>query len=95
MKSASFDAISFFSEKKSYSQSDQERDIYRPSFFMQLPVGTFVGRIAEWRNRLHTKFIMIKRERKNYDVAECEDHIYANFQIVENDIEQLISLKNR
>lgn len=85
----------WFESKNGKTEVLQERDIYKPSVFLNLNVGEFAG-IAVDSNYKHFKgsFKMIERERVTLNRPQNRGDIVGYYKQVRNDISIVLDEKN-
>lgn len=87
-----------FKKNVGRSHSVQERDVFRNSTFMELPVGVFIGRVAESTEAfIHEKFLPVKRKKLTYDIGSKfknqPDFVVTDYyEKVRDDVNEIISL---
>ncbi|WP_312391143.1 type IV secretory system conjugative DNA transfer family protein [Chryseobacterium sp.] len=87
-----------FKKNVGRSHSVQERDVFRNSTFMELPVGVFIGRIAEGTEAfIHEKFLPVKRKKSTYAISDKfknqPDFVVADYyEKVRDEVNDIISL---
>ncbi|PTT24575.1 hypothetical protein DBR28_18390 [Chryseobacterium sp. HMWF028] len=87
-----------FKRNVGQSRSVQERDVFRNSVFMELPVGEFIGRVAESSEAyIHEKFLPVKRKQLAYQIDSQFNNqpdfvITDYYEKVRDEVNEIISL---
>ncbi|MCA6068326.1 type IV secretory system conjugative DNA transfer family protein [Chryseobacterium sp. RG1] len=87
-----------FKRNVGQSRSVQERDVFRNSVFMELPVGEFIGRVAESSEAyIHEKFLPVKRKQLAYQLnsqfKNQPDFVITDYyEKVRDEVNEIISL---
>lgn len=91
-----------FKRNVGQSRSVQERDVFRNSVFMELPVGEFIGRVAEGSEAyIHEKFLPVKRKKLEYQInSQFKNHpdfvIAGYYEKVRDEVNEIVSVfKNK
>ena len=91
-----------FKRNVGQSRSVQERDVFRNSVFMELPVGEFIGRVAESSEAyIHEKFLPVKRKKLEYQInSQFKNHpdfvITDYYEKVRDEVNEIVSVfKNK
>lgn len=91
-----------FKRNVGQSRSVQERDVFRNSVFMELPVGEFIGRVAESSEAyIHEKFLPVKRKKLEYQInSQFKNHpdfvITDYYEKVRDEVNEIVSIfKNK
>ncbi|MFP3598209.1 type IV secretory system conjugative DNA transfer family protein [Chryseobacterium sp. SIMBA_029] len=87
-----------FKRNVGQGRSVQERDVFRNSVFMELPVGEFIGRVAESSEAyIHEKFLPVKRKQLAYQIdsqfKNQPDFVITDYyEKVRDEVNEIISL---
>lgn len=91
-----------FKRNVGQSRSVQERDVFRNSVFMELPIGEFIGRVAESSEAyIHEKFLPVKRKKLEYQInSQFKNHpdfvITDYYEKVRDEVNEIVSIfKNK